>query len=101
MTSTMLVIAAIAALGTVGIVMAIGMSQAYAQNNGNSACSDRGLSAGCSPGQHVNENSGTVVGNPHYTCSTCGGGPATGDPHNGAVQQAQGDTSGNPHYKVP
>ena len=53
----MFVIAAISALGIVGIVTAIGMSQAYAQNNGNngvnngnSACNDRGLSNGCLPG---------------------------------------------------
>jgi hypothetical protein len=84
-----LAIAAIA-LGTVGIVTTIGMSQAYAINNGNSDCGDRNLISGCSPGQHLNDQSGKVAGNPHYPMLP--GGDENGDPHgNTFANPSQGD----------
>jgi hypothetical protein len=84
------------ALGALGVETAITMSQAYAANNGNSDCADRGLNPGCSPGQHLNEKTGRVVGNPHYPQS---GGDKTGDPHDATPFNPD---TGNPHYcKVP
>jgi hypothetical protein len=50
----------------------------YATNNGNSDCSERGFNPGCTPGQHKNEKSDKLLGNPHYEC--CGS-DGKGDPH--------------------
>ena len=94
MKTAIFLIIAISALGTMGIVTAITMSQAYAVNNGNSNCGDRGLVFGCLPGQHTNENSGSIVGNPHYPEI---GGAKTGDPH--GATPSNPDT-GNPHHPV-
>jgi hypothetical protein len=87
-------ILALAALGAVGIVTAITTFQAYAANNGNSACDERGLAPGCSPGQHLNTHGNTdnnVVGNPHYPQA---GGDKTGDPHGNTFCNLD---NGNPH----
>ena len=63
----------------------------YATNNGNSDCGDRGLSSGCTSGQHINEKSGKIVGNPHYEC--CGS-DGKGDPQD--ETQFNSD-KGDPH----
>ena len=83
-------IVAIAGLGTVGIVTAITMSQAYAAKT----CAERLLGPGCSPGQHVNLHGNkdkNIVGNPHYPQF---GGDKTGDPHGNSPLN---DDKGNPH----
>lgn len=95
MKTAIFLIITITALGAAGIVTAITMSQAYAVNNGNSNCGDRGLISGCLPGQHTNENSGNVVGNPHVPQI---GGANTGDPHGATTFNPE---TGDPHYTPP
>ena len=73
------------------VVSSASPNMTYAKNNGNSDCADRGLSSGCTPGQHINEKSGKIVGNPHYECCGSDGkgnphdatpfNPSKGDPH--------------------
>jgi hypothetical protein len=90
MKTSIFLLVAIAALGAVGIVTAITMSQAYAAKT----CAERGLNPGCSPGQHVNTHGNTdnnIVGNPHYPQI---GGDKTGDPHGGTHCNPD---NGNPH----
>lgn len=67
---------------------------AFASNNGNTDCSERRLTDGCTPGQHINEKRGKVVGNPHYEC--CGS-DGKGDPHDEGPNPDKGD----PHFPLP